>query len=879
MFQLKDYQQQALNDLRDYFRLVNDLDDADGAYYKITERTMGRRIPYTPIRGLRGIPYVCIRIPTGGGKTYVAAHAVGTTTKELLGADRSVVLWLVPTTTILEQTLEALRTPGHPYRRALEKEADAVRVLSVGDALEVNRGTLATATTVIVATMQSFRITETEGRKVYEDAGALMDHFEDARPEQTAHLETLSDGTPKRSLANVLALRHPIVIVDEAHNARTKLSFETLKRFAPSGIIEFTATPDLNETPSNVLCSASAAELKAEDMIKLPIELTVQQPWKELLNAAIEQRDHLEETATQERNATGESIRPIMLIKAESARGRDPVTPDVVADALRKDFRIPDEQIAIEYKSANDLDGVDILDPSCPIRYVITVQKLGEGWDCPFAYVLCSVAAMRSNQAIEQIVGRVLRMPNVERKQHEALNKAYAFGANDTFSEALNSVRDVLVENGFEKQEAQTLVRKSMQNRQPTPDPAPLFDQAEENTTAEVRISFTQTPDLDRLPEETAGNVAVDADANELVYNGPLNEDDRRALTACFEGDADAQYQVDEAHRKVLASREQAPLPPAEREDASFSVPQLAIREDNTLDVFEKTHLLDRPWQLSDFDPSLPEYEPAPPSGQRGRIDTDADGSIRIESMGSIQRHLALLDDDRDWTVGKLVVWLDRSIPHQDITPQDATTYLERLIQRHLIEERGLSLDELIRDKYRLKRAIEDRIAKHRKEAQQQSFQTLLYGGDGEASVTVDPDVCFDFGPEYVYRSLYDGPYRFKRHYYGPDKVGMMNGEEADCARFLDDLPVMKHWVRNPVQKPRHGFWLQTSTDKFYPDFVSELRDGRILVVEHKGGHLVSDATEKENIGNVWAERSGGRCMFVMTTGNDFAPIRSAVQS
>ena len=880
MFQLKDYQQQALNDLRDYFRLVNDLEannlgNAGDAYYRITQRTLGRGIPYTPVSGLSGVPYVCIRIPTGGGKTYVAAHAVGTATKDLLGADRSVVLWLVPTTTILEQTLEALRTPGHPYRRALEKEADAVRVLSVGDALEVNRGTLDTATTVIVATMQSFRITETEGRKVYEDSGALMDHFSDLEPEQTAHLETLPDGTPKRSLANVLAVRHPIVIVDEAHNARTELSFETLKRFAPSSIIEFTATPDLDETPSNVLCSVSAAELKAEDMIKLPIELTVQQPWKELLNVAIEQRDHLEAVAIEERNATGEFIRPIMLIKAESARGAKPVTPDVVADALREDFEIPDAHIAIEYKSANDLDGVDILDPSCPIRYVITVQKLGEGWDCPFAYVLCSVAAMRSNQAIEQIVGRVLRMPNVERKQHDALNKAYAYGANDEFSEALNSVRDVLVENGFEKQEAQTLVTSSVQERQEEPGATPLFDQAE------VRISFRNDPDLGRLPDETAEKVQVDEAAQEVVYTGTLDEDDRHALTACFEGDPDAQYQVEEAHNQLMGSREQAPLPPAERKGASFSVPQLAVKDGETLDVFEKTHILDQPWRLSDFTPTLPKYEPEPPSGQRGAIDTDDSGNIRIESLGPVQRQLALLDERSDWTVPKLVVWLDRSIPHQDITPNDATTYLERLIQRHLMEERGFSLDELIRDKYRLKRAIETRIADHRTEAHQQSFQTLLYGGDGDAAVTVDPDVCFDFGPEYVYRSLYDGPYRFKRHYYGPDKIGDMNGEEADCARFLDDLPIMRHWVRNPHRKPRHGFWLQTSTDKFYPDFVSKLRDGRILVVEHKGGHLASgdDATEKENVGSVWAERSDGRCLFVMTTGNDFTPVQQAIQS
>ncbi|NBB75145.1 MAG: DEAD/DEAH box helicase family protein, partial [Bacteroidetes bacterium] len=453
MFQLKDYQQRSLDALQQYFRLANDLNDADTAFYKITGKTMGRRIPYNPVPGLEGLPYICVRIPTGGGKTYVAAHAVGIATKDLLGADQSVVLWLVPTTTILEQTLDALKNPKHPYRRALEQEAPGgVRVMSVEEALEVNRATLDTKTTVIVSTMQAFRVDDTEGRKVYEDSGALIDHFENLDPGLKDALECFENGQPKRSLANVLALRRPIVMVDEAHHARTDLSFETLARFRPSSIVEFTATPHRDEDRrSNVLVSVSAAELKTEEMIKLPIDLTVYQPWKELLELADNQLATLDQAAQEERKATDEYIRPIMLIKAEAAYSDDSVTVDTVEKALKHDLNVPDEQIAVATGASDDLEGVDISDRACPIRYVITIQKLGEGWDCPFAYVLCSVAAMRSNRAVEQMVGRVLRMPNVKRKEHGALNKAYAFAADDAFAEALDAVRDVLVENGFER--------------------------------------------------------------------------------------------------------------------------------------------------------------------------------------------------------------------------------------------------------------------------------------------------------------------------------------------------------------------------------------------------------------------------------------------
>ena len=172
MFQLKSYQQQSLDALRTYFREANDQNDPDTAFYKVTGETMVQRLSYHPVEGLGGLPYVCIRIPTGGGKTLVAVHSIDVVERELLGVGHSLVLWLVPTTTILEQTFEALSDPAHPYRRALNQNANGqVRVMRLRDALEINRATLDSKTTVIVSTMQSFRVEETDGRKVYADAG------------------------------------------------------------------------------------------------------------------------------------------------------------------------------------------------------------------------------------------------------------------------------------------------------------------------------------------------------------------------------------------------------------------------------------------------------------------------------------------------------------------------------------------------------------------------------------------------------------------------------------------------------------------------------------------------------------------------------------
>ncbi|HLE28716.1 MAG TPA: DEAD/DEAH box helicase family protein, partial [Anaerolineales bacterium] len=120
MFRLKDYQQRALDTLRAYLRECAHLGSADTAFYAVTREVFGAGIPYRPVRELPGLPYVCLRLPTGGGKTVVACHAVSVAAKDLLHADRCVVVWLVPSNAIREQTLKALRDRKHPYRQALE---------------------------------------------------------------------------------------------------------------------------------------------------------------------------------------------------------------------------------------------------------------------------------------------------------------------------------------------------------------------------------------------------------------------------------------------------------------------------------------------------------------------------------------------------------------------------------------------------------------------------------------------------------------------------------------------------------------------------------------------------------------------------------------
>ena len=72
-------------------------------------------------------------------------------------------------------------------------------------------------------------------------------------------------------------------------------------------------------------------------------------------------------------------------------------------------------EIAIKTAEQNDLnqpENQNLLSPTNRVRAIITKQALQEGWDCPFAYVLCALAASSNLRAMTQLIGRILRQPD-----------------------------------------------------------------------------------------------------------------------------------------------------------------------------------------------------------------------------------------------------------------------------------------------------------------------------------------------------------------------------------------------------------------------------------------------------------------------------------
>jgi hypothetical protein len=331
-----------------------------------------------------------------------------------------------------------------------------VRVVTVREALfgALKPHDLTDNLCIVVTILDAFRVENKEGRKVYEVNGYLMSHFENLPPEFEARLERDESGLVVQSLANVIRLYNPMVVLDEGHNAQTILSFDTLARLNPAFMLEYTATP---RGHSNVLVNVPATDLKQEAMVKLPLWLQNRTDWRAALRDAKARRDDLEKDTQAERKATGDYVRPILLIQAEPKSKTDPerTTVERVKEFLLDELKISPEQVAIKTGDRDELAGVDLFSQTCPVRYIITVYALKEGWDCNFAYVLTSVASLGQRLAVEQLIGRILRLPQARRKQTEALNYAYVYTVSPKFHAAAKAVKEGLVGNGYAPDDVQ----------------------------------------------------------------------------------------------------------------------------------------------------------------------------------------------------------------------------------------------------------------------------------------------------------------------------------------------------------------------------------------------------------------------------------------
>ncbi len=438
---LKKYQEKSIEELKSYLKEIETL-GAKRSFVVIKE---------TPYKSefFREIPFICMKLPTGGGKTLVGCHSIVEIMNSVLKnkLDKGIVMWFVPSEAIKSQTLKKFKDRNDMHRKILDESFDNnIRVFSNEEALGIRKEDVGDNLCIVISSLEAFRKEKTlqNKYKVYRENGLLIGHFENLNSEDK--LEKDVEGTVINSLSNVIRKHNPLIIIDEGHRTKTKLSIEFLRELNPSFILEYTATP---REESNVLVDIHSSELKDEEMVKIPIVLESSVQWQNAINRGVLRREELDKEAKKNKK---EYIRPIALLQAQQEKESDKkITVGQIKEFLIKEKKIPEDEIAIKTSSQNQIEGINLFSKKCKIKYIITVNALAEGWDCSFAYVLISVANIGSKIAVEQVIGRIIRMPNVKRKDNEALNRSYVFTSAKNFNEAADTIINGLKTNGYDR--------------------------------------------------------------------------------------------------------------------------------------------------------------------------------------------------------------------------------------------------------------------------------------------------------------------------------------------------------------------------------------------------------------------------------------------
>ena len=476
--QLKEYQQRALETIRGYLELLAawrkkaednpdlEIDFPSKAWEKAQ---LPRR--YLPRKNRLGqpLPTFCLKVPTGGGKTLLAVKTVDLVNTVYRKHQMGLVLWIVPTTQIYRQTIRNLKDRDHPYRQHLDLASGGrTLILEKTDhfaPLDVRENLV-----VLMLMLPSANRKTKETLKVFKDSGGFQDFFppeddikaQEATLKRFLNLDTYEKESGfwgrqiKTSLGNTLRTLSPLIILDEGHKAYSEGAQDTLRGFNPCLIVELSATPAAG---SNILVDITGRELHHEEMIKLDLHVVnkASPDWKDTLLAGVNRRNVLEEKAKEYGANTGINIRPICLIQVERT-GKDQqggrwIHSEQVREHLTKIMGIPADQVAVKTSEKDELKEVDdvggLLGRDCKVRYIITKQALQEGWDCSFAYVLVILTNPSSQNALTQLVGRILRQPYAHKTQVRELDESYVFCFQQRGKELLDNIKQGFEEEGL----------------------------------------------------------------------------------------------------------------------------------------------------------------------------------------------------------------------------------------------------------------------------------------------------------------------------------------------------------------------------------------------------------------------------------------------
>lgn len=896
--ELKKYQKRVIDDLNDYLNFLastQSLSRAYSEYWEARHVTVGSKTSHVQEyqNTITDVPNICYKVPTGGGKTFLAAASVKPIFDYLPSTAARVLVWLVPSEAILTQTLRALKDPHHPYRRRLNTDfGGRVEVYSKDELLtgqSFSPTIIADQLSVMVLSYDSLRSKKKDDRKVYQENGNLTS-FSTFLGNPEHPIENAAKG----SLAQYINQLNPVVIVDESHHATSSLSREMLTILNPSFILDLTATPTES---ANVISYVSASELKLEHMVKLPVVAYNRTSKEEVITDAIDLRCSLEKVANEARKQGGRYIRPIVLFQAEPRHKEDVTSFKKLREKLIA-AGIPKEEIAIKTAQKDELKNINLLSEECPIRYIITVNALKEGWDCSFAYILASVANRTSRVDVEQILGRVLRQPYATKVQDKSvLNMSYVLTSSNNFSETIRQIIAGLNAAGFTKRDyriaddegqlnLENVTDKISAEEAETPEQFSLlfvsdsgedatteefldFDESLVSVAVEERAVETSLSNIDThevegdsysLPSKNVLEMLNQAEEQESSYQQDIQKIANNVEVSFMEysgEDSVKSYSVNEKFRDDISS---------------LRIPQFFIKSEESdlfnlgngdYDLLQKESL-NAGFNLLTKDTSInlgAVDEEMYLIDVKDQADTPVTSRLGREAQQMMREHFMNMSDEgkRYEAIEQIYQRVVKRI--NEIPDSQLKKYIERIVE-------GFSAEDMLfyyENSHKIAEQVYAKIKRLLEEHRIEKFNTDLE----TESISVResyalPDLIFPketvtYG---ISKSLYE-------------EEGKMNNLEMRCAERFSGLDNVKWWHRNIERK---GFCINGPINH-YPDFIVETNNGHIVMVETKGAHLKNEeSAQKLKLGKRWADKAGETYRYYMVFDEGDVPMDGAYE-
>lgn len=859
--ELKNYQIQVIRDLERFLELLIEKQSISSAYSTLwNEKGVNVGIDGMPPykTELAGVPQVCFKVPTGGGKTFLAANSIKPIFDSMPHIHPKAVVWLVPSDAILTQTYRTLTDKNHDYRKKIDVDfGNKVEIYSKQQLLNgqnFNPTSVSDNLSVFVLSYDSFRTSKKDGRKAYQENGSLLPFV---RFKQDSG--SLLEDTDETALIQVIRKLNPVVIVDESHHATSKLSKEMLQNFNPSFVLDLTATP---KNGSNIISFVDARQLKAENMVKLPVIVYNRKSQEDVFVSAISLRRKLENEAVEEQKNGGRYIRPIVLFQAQPRTNDDSTTYDKIKHTLI-DMGIPESEIAIKTADRDELKNIDLSRHDCSIRYIITVNALKEGWDCPFAYILATVANRTSSIDVEQILGRILRLPNTRKNKREVLNLSYVITSSNAFYATLDKVVAGLNAAGFTSKD----YRIDDYVEQDTEFPV---EQAG-NIQTELKLDNDVTDDTNNVSDEIDSlNVDfVREQISPFVNNENMESQSQSKVNDAVTDMLDhAKTQNELYWQDFEKTEEYLPVPPEvgnkmkhykinqlyASEAGQLEIPQFMIETGRSLfsehehqvltkeNLYAGFSLLDKDTVI-DFDSIDSEI---------ARIDIDDSDALpkawKLQGFDSqnVKQWFDEQPSDRKMRLCKDMI-IKKLSKNNAINDRDLEVYVDRIIQN--LTEDQLTDMEQTPGIYVLK------INKKVNSLLNEYAKKMFYEWVEQDKISCQPSYKLprEISPTNtiasIPKSLYNEEEKFDTEY------------ERKVVMELSSLNNIKWWHRNMARK---GFAINGAVNA-YPDIMVRTESGKLLLIETKGDQLEnSESREKAETGAKWAEMAGRMYKYYM---------------